>query len=121
MTQPVGTRDNDPGDIATAASNGEIVPDESATAASLRRQSDEHPASDLQALSDQVKRRQADEPTGLTRTSKVRDADADDSAVHGRATTVPTTAEERAVAAAGGEPVATTDDEPPEYEGPNSL
>ena len=120
MTEPVGARDHDPGDIATAASNGEIVPDESATAASLRRQSDEHPASDLQALSDQVQRRQADEPTGLTRVSKVHD-DAEGSAAHGRATTVPTTAEERAVAAAGGEPVATTDDEPPEYEGPNSL
>jgi hypothetical protein len=121
MTDPVGERNRDPGKIATTASNGEIVPEESASPASLRRQSDEHPASDRHALSDQVQRRQADEPTGLTRVSKVRDAEADDSDACGRPTTVPTTAEERAVAAAGGEPVATTDDDPPGYEGPNSL
>jgi hypothetical protein len=65
MTDLVRKREPDCVDGGTVASNGEIVPDESASAESLRRQADEHPAS--KAASDQLRSRQGDEPTGLTR------------------------------------------------------
>jgi hypothetical protein len=121
MTNPLGKRDPNSAEAGTVASNGEIVPDESASAESVRRQSNEHPASDCHALSDHVRSRQGDEPTGLTRDSKTQNSGSD-AARRPRSTGhVPATAEERAVVAAGGEAVETSLDGQPEYEGPNSL
>jgi hypothetical protein len=121
MTDPPGERGPNGGEVGSVASNGEIVPDESASAESLRRQADEHPASNSQAASDHVRSRQGDEPTGLTRDSKTQNS-ASQAARRPRSTGhVRATAEERAVVAAGGEAVATSLDDQPEYEGPNSL
>jgi hypothetical protein len=53
------------------ASNGEVVPDEDASAESLRDGADTNPSSDLGTRGEHVQQRRADEPTGVTRDSAV--------------------------------------------------
>jgi hypothetical protein len=49
------------------ASNGEIVPDDDASAESLRHGADANPASDRESRGQHVQQRRAEEPTGVTR------------------------------------------------------
>jgi hypothetical protein len=95
------------------ASNGEIVPDDDASAESLRHDADVNPASDRESLGEHVQQRRAEEPTGVTRESAARSpAEALDERG--------ATADELAALEAGGER-ASAPGERTEIEGPNSA
>jgi hypothetical protein len=94
------------------ASNGEIVPDEDASAASLRHDADANPASDRETLGEHVQHRRAGEPAGVTRDAP---ATSPPDAVDETAMTT----EERAALEAGGKRTNARGDHM-EIEGPNS-